>query len=288
MVHRVTVAWMPGRLLALIASLAAAAGCYRAPEPDCGFSCGPGGLCPADYSCAAGNVCRRNGAPGEACRGAPDARIDSAPADAYPPVHLVSVSPVDMATGVPVVVTVIATVDEDVVGYDTTSFSVGGLGIENPATVEFDSATKELRFIPLFQFSPNTMYTAAITGAITNIAGFPLGPHSWTFMTGDDTIAPHVWSTTPQDTSTQVPTDTTIRVQFDEAVTGVDLTSYTVTDGAAAVTGTITSSAQQDYTFHPAAALSAGSTITVSLSSAIQDLSGNAFAPMTFSFTTAP
>ena len=38
------------------------AGCYSPPEPDCGFVCGPGGACPADYTCASDHQCHRNGA----------------------------------------------------------------------------------------------------------------------------------------------------------------------------------------------------------------------------------
>jgi hypothetical protein len=214
--------------------------------------------------------------------------VDVPPVDAYPPVHLLAVSPADGTTGVPVIVTVTATVDEDVVGYDQFSFSVSGNGIQTPATVTFDEPSKQLRYVSDDQFTPNTMYTAAITAQITNVAGFPLGPHMWSFTTGDDTIPPRVKERVPDLGATQVPVDTTIVVRFDEAVTGVDLTSYTVTDGATPVAGTITSSAQQNYTFHPAAALSASSTITVNLSSAIQDLSGNALTPTGYSFITAP
>jgi hypothetical protein len=57
---------MLGRLacIAMIVGLGAAAGCYTAPEPDCGFVCGPSGECPADYTCnSSEKVCHRNGAP---------------------------------------------------------------------------------------------------------------------------------------------------------------------------------------------------------------------------------
>jgi len=47
---------------ALVVGLVACAGCYAPPEPDCGFACGTGGACPADYTCnAIGNICQRNG-----------------------------------------------------------------------------------------------------------------------------------------------------------------------------------------------------------------------------------
>lgn len=81
-----------------------APGCYEVPKPDCGFVCGAGGACPADYTCnAADNRCHYIGAspslvcptfdasvdaPADAARDAlPDAPIDAvvdAPIDAPP------------------------------------------------------------------------------------------------------------------------------------------------------------------------------------------------------------
>lgn len=291
MVHRVTVTGMLARLLAVVASLGAAAGCYRPPEPDCGFVCGPGGACPADYTCTAQNVCRRNGASGPACPGAPDAApapIDAPAADAFPPVHLISVSPADGATGVAVDSPVIATVDEDLIGYSTTSFTVFGGAVTHTVAgvVDYVAADHQLRFTPTEQYDPNATYTAKITSDITNVAGFPLGPHQWSFTTGADQLAPRVIATDPADSSTQVATDTHILVRFDEPVTGVDATSYTVSDGTNAIAGTVTASLQEDFTFVPDAALPSGATITVSLSAAIQDASGNALVPTSVSFTT--
>jgi hypothetical protein len=39
----------------------ALAACYSPYEPECGFVCGTGGACPADYTCGSDNICRRNG-----------------------------------------------------------------------------------------------------------------------------------------------------------------------------------------------------------------------------------
>jgi hypothetical protein len=183
---------------------------------------------------------------------------------------------------------VIATVDEDLYGYDTTSFAVTAQGNAAVGDVDFVPATKQLRFVPADQYQAHTLYTAIITPAITNGALDPLGPQQWSFTTGDDTLAPRVTMTTPADGDMQVATGATILVHFDEPVTGVDTTSFAVADGPTPIAGTITSTAQQDYTFQPAAALPAGQRITVSLASTIQDLAGNALVPTGFSFTTAP
>lgn len=57
------------------------AACYSLPTPDCGFACGPNGLCPDDYTCGADRRCRRDGAPADLHCPPLDAAV---PADAAP------------------------------------------------------------------------------------------------------------------------------------------------------------------------------------------------------------
>jgi len=69
---------MRARLIAIglcMASLVALAvgaivpACYSPPQPACGFVCGAGGACPADYTCAPllDNRCHLNGMPMTSC-----------------------------------------------------------------------------------------------------------------------------------------------------------------------------------------------------------------------------
>jgi hypothetical protein len=83
---------MTGRLLAVgvgVASVLALAfgaivpACYTAPEPICGFVCGPGGACPDDYTCMGDSRCHLNGAPMMSC-GPVDAGVDAHIVDAMP------------------------------------------------------------------------------------------------------------------------------------------------------------------------------------------------------------
>jgi hypothetical protein len=68
-----------GRLVVLVAGFAAVvaigqiAGCYDVPMPPCGFVCGPGGACPDGYTCAADEVCHRDGSPPSLVCTPPDA-----------------------------------------------------------------------------------------------------------------------------------------------------------------------------------------------------------------------
>jgi hypothetical protein len=80
----------PGAIALLVALTGAMlAACYDVPRPDCGFVCGPGGVCPEGYSCASDNRCHRDGAPADLTCATPDAAlpIDAAvdvPIDAPP------------------------------------------------------------------------------------------------------------------------------------------------------------------------------------------------------------
>jgi hypothetical protein len=106
------------------------------------------------------------------------------------------------------------------------------------------------------------------------------------FTTGADTVAPHLADSQPFNGQTSVTTTTTITLVFDEPVTGVDVTSVSVTDGVTPVVGTVTMTDTHSYTFTPSAPLASATTYTVALTNTIQDAYGNALAPTTFMFTT--
>lgn len=103
-----------------------------------------------------------------------------------------------------------------------------------------------------------------------------------------DTTSPSVFETQPDGGSTNVPTNTVIRVQFYEPVGGVNSTSFRVAANTNPVTGTISAIDPTIWELVPAAPLPAGSTIDVDLTQAITDYSGNPLLPFMFSFTTAP
>jgi hypothetical protein len=91
--------------------------------------------------------------------------------------------------------------------------------------------------------------------------------------------------TMPANAQADLPTSTNIVVAFDEDVTGVDTTSFTV-DAGAPIAGSISPLGASQYTFAPATLLPSGATITVTLGTDIQDVKGNPFAGYRFSFTT--
>jgi hypothetical protein len=278
---------MPGRLIGFLACLGAAAGCYSPPEPECGFVCGPGGACPADYTCASDYHCHHNGAPASLTCGTPPA--DAAiVVDAPPAPQIVSVTPVDGATGVSVDTPIQVFTDQALHGSPELAvvYRSSGNGVIGYAT--FMDSGMGLEFIWQRQLVPNEQYVATISPGIVGVDGVPLASYVWVFDTGADVVPPHVTESYPVADATNVAVTTGITVTFDEVVTGVDLTTFTALDGTTPVQATLRLTDVSTYELRPVSSLSPGATITVSLSGAIQDQFGNALAPTTFTFTTAP
>lgn len=95
-----------------------------------------------------------------------------------------------------------------------------------------------------------------------------------------------MFATSPVDGAVAVPTNSVISVEFNEPVS-VTGAGFQVFAGAGQLTGALNASDPLNWTFTPTAALPTATTISVQLSAAITDLSGNALVPVTFSFTTA-
>jgi len=273
---------MLGRILG-VGIIAALAGCYSPPEPDCGFACGPSGACPADYTCAADHVCHRNGAAaGLTCPGRPDAAVDSPSSGP----QVLSLDPPMSATGVQVNQIVRMVVDRDLSGVDDSTFSLSDGSSVVPGTSQYQQFSLMAEIRPTLQLAPNTLYTVMVGPGISDTMSQPLSPFQWSFTTGADTVVPHLAASNPFSSQPNVPTTTTVTLTFDEAVVGVDITSVTVTDGTTPVVGTVSMNNSYTYVFTPTAALTAATTYTVALTNVIQDAYGNALAPTSFTFTT--
>ena len=88
--------------------------------------------------------------------------------------------------------------------------------------------------------------------------------------------------------ATNVPRTSVVLVQFTEPVFNVDATSFRLLGSAGGIFGTVTTISTVTYTFSPSAPLPANDTIVVSLTSGIEDGSGNPLMATSFSFMTAP
>lgn len=136
--------------------------------------------------------------------------------------------------------------------------------------------------------APLTLYTATVTGAASVATGLVMtAPFVWQFTTGAvaDITRPTVTLTVPATSTpgptTGVPVNAAITAAFSEdmAPSSINAASFTVTCAAPCVApqGAVTYQVgSRTAVFTPAAALSAGSTYTATVTSAATDLSGNA------------
>lgn len=206
-----------------------------------------------------------------------------------------STGPVNNAAGVPTNSKLVATfsIPMDDASIDITSFAAAADG-EAPVTgtVNLDADSNTAVFTAASGFSASTEYTATITTTATSMDGMALAnDYTWTFTTGTgaDNTAPTVESSDPANGATGVPINRNVDVVFNETMdpTTFNATTFTLTGpDAEAVAGSI-SYLGTTATFEPTDLLEADSEYTVTLTTGVNDLAGNALAAdVTSTFTT--
>lgn len=211
-------------------------------------------------------------------------------ADTYPP-HVASTLPVADATNVALSTALKAVFDEDVNPATVTdaTFLVNNGAVAG--TVSYDAPTKTATFTPSAPFGSETAYTATITTGVRDLAGNALAAgHEWSFTTTDG-AAPGVSSVTPVDGATGQSIVGAITATFNDDMDPSTITSSTfqVRDGLGnPVTGALTyNGGTKTATFTPANNMDYATVHTVTLTTGLQDTSGNAMADnYVFSFTT--
>ena len=234
---------------------------------------------------------------------------------------VISTSPANGATGVPVNTEITATFSEamDPTTINATTFIVRQGTTPVLGTVTYTGVTAT--FTPNTPLAANTLYTAtATTGAtaldkgqdITNqdrafmallLGLFLVGQavnsqadgslasdHVWTFTTGPlvETVAPTVSFTDPADDATGVPVNKKIAATFSEGMDPATITAATFTlhQGATLVAGTVTY-IDVTATFSPTVALATNTLYTATITTGAEDLAGNALATnYVWTFTT--
>lgn len=261
-------------------------GCYNVPTPDCGFACGPAGACPSSYACnATTNRCEREGAQPSCMSAAFDAGID---ADRKAPA-VISQIPQPGSIGASLDVTVIARFDEPVVGVDDTTFRIEQGGTPVFGTISYIPTIDSANFQPGSELAPATEYTAIVSTEIVDLDGNPLASEvRWTFTTAGDVTPPQVVLRTPGVDATNVAVDSIVTADFSEPVTGVNGSSFTLTNGATPVSGSVTTPFSTRAQLTPATQLAANTTYTARLTSDITDFGFNFLSFTSWSFTTGP
>ena len=196
-----------------------------------------------------------------------------------------------------------ATISEPVLGVSgtTVTLRLGTSVLDTliPRVVTYNSGTGVITINPNVNLLPGTEYTVRLLSGITDLAGNPLAPTSWSFTTAGSppapvNPAPTVASSTPVANSIGALRNSNLTVNFSEAVTGVSAATVVVqrVSNNTTVVGAITlDGTGQVLTINPAGRLRANTLYRVTLTggaAAIRDLAGAPLVTTTWTFTTGP
>ncbi|MGN6830665.1 Ig-like domain-containing protein [Paucibacter sp. M5-1] len=184
-----------------------------------------------------------------------------------------------------------ATFSEDInpATISATSFTLvnTSLGTTVSGSVSYTAASRTALFTPAAALSGNTVYTATIATAVTDLIGNAMAAnYVWTFTTAAlaDTTRPTVLLTVPLPNAIGVPNNSKMTAVFSEDMNAetISATSFTVTNTTLStpVAGSVVySAAARTATFTPSATtLASSSSFTATITTAAMDLAGNALA----------
>jgi hypothetical protein len=197
------------------------------------------------------------------------------------------------STAAPVTTNVTATFSEPVTSVSGTNFTLtDSTGAAVGATVRQGTGNAWI-LDPTADLAGSARYTATLGSGIADRAGNAFaGGYTWSFTTSAATdTTPPVWTgrIPSANGATGVSTTANVTVAFNEEVTNVTTTTFTLkpTSGGADVAGTVTFNATSGrWVLNPSSTLAANTPYTATVTRDVVDLAGNHFAGMTWSFTT--
>jgi len=215
------------------------------------------------------------------------------------PPTVISVIPLNAATGVPLNQIVSATFSTAMKSATINSgtFTLTGPGATAVSgLVAYAAIGNTLTFTPTANLAPSTLFTATITTGAQNLAGVALtSNYVWTFTTGTAVVVtpPELVSTVPANAATNVPLNQAVSATFTEAMNPLSITTSTfqLTQGGTLVPATIAyDSINFIATLTPTNPLTASTTYTATVTDGVTDLAGNPLgttgAPNLWTFTT--
>ena len=212
-----------------------------------------------------------------------------------PPPAVISTSPTNGATGVPINQPPISATFSQAINCATvtlSTFTVTGPGATPVAgTIACSGSTAV--FTSTSDLAINTLYTATVTTGVTNGAGATLAAdYVWSFKTGSGpSVVPAVISTYPANNATGVPISRKMTAAFNGAMDPATITAATFTlrgPGAVAVPGVVTYAATGSIaTFAPTAPLAPLTVYVATITTGAKDLTGTPLASnYSWTFTT--
>lgn len=201
---------------------------------------------------------------------------------------VVSTVPVSGATGVGISSFVEATFSEllDASSVNATNFTLTGPSGAVSASVSWSPGTRTARLTPSAALAPGAAYAAHLGTGLRDVAGNPLAAQvDWPFTTAADTTPPTVTAVAPLNGATGVAADAAVTVTFSEPMNPATLTTGAVTMTGGTLTGVSYSAALRQLTLQTLP-FPSGATVSITLSTAMQDANGNGLAaPYSWSFT---
>jgi hypothetical protein len=143
-------------------------------------------------------------------------------------------------------------------------------------------------FVPTVLLSPNTVYTATVSKAVTNLDNTTLiADYEWKFTTGA-LVAPTVTSTDPIDKTTGISLNKTITANFSMIMdqSTINATTFTLKQGTTTIDGAVTYSGSR-ASFNPTNDLLEGKVYTATITTGAKSATGVPLAnDYVWSFTT--
>lgn len=184
---------------------------------------------------------------------------------------------------------IVASFNLNVTGVDATSFTLAdaATGTPVPAVVTYNGASRVAILNPNANLASDKLYRATLTNAIHSGSEF-LATTTWTFTTGLPPVVQYKWPV-PDDRG--VEPWTIAQVTFNEVVTGVNSSTFTLTNNATGtvVPATVSSDLGRVWRLVPTTQMAEDTSYTVRViggTSAIRDLAGNPFGSTSWTFLT--
>src|SRR6185369_6342575 len=211
--------------------------------------------------------------------------------------QVLAVSPFDGATDVGLNAQFHLRFDEPINPLSVTGATVlvsAGNNVAMPSTISFSNSDREVLIVPHSPLPEATLMTIKVEG-VEDLAGNAVVVHTTQFTTAaaPDISAPQILRTNPFNGATDVPVNTVITLESNEALDPVTINSNTfiVRDNVTGtnLSGTISLSMNgRTLTFAPNTPLAVGRNHSVFFAfQGIQDLAGNFLSGSNFSFTTS-
>jgi hypothetical protein len=173
------------------------------------------------------------------------------------------------------------------------SFNLMENGSPLDGLVSWDESTQTATFWPPDNLTADRLYNAEITTAVANLEGIHLAEaYQWSFRTIENALpAPAVVAISPADNATNISLNPIIQATFSVAMDNSTFSSDNFTlklRGTTPVSGRITYYGDnQTAVFKPAVKLASGATYSMTVSSAVRDITGRQMADnFTWSFKT--